>query len=322
MVVIKAVIAIPTVIPPFSIFLTVKLVTIATAIFLLCAVFTTEIRLITAIIGFYGAAVDTNGRARVVYMVALGDALGCNYGTMLNRSHVAIHCARAMNIYICNTSSVISNGIEPTALIFISKGIAIGPTGRTELAQPVKNKGIECSLLVGIALYAGHNVVINDEKRTPLLIGPRVTRNGLKGYVAIKVCYYYKRRVHALNGATTIAALVAPVHTGLPVIVIIAHGHVIHRVDRKTHSAMIGLLVEATGMREAELLETGEVIGSCDLGKHLYRLTTSINMENLTIGHREVKRRSSIRVASKIGDIAKTIIHLTFTAPRTSKASG
>jgi hypothetical protein len=297
-------------------------VTTATTIFLLCAVFTTEIRLITAIIGIYGAAVDTNGRARVIYMIALGNALGCNYGTMLNSSHVAIHCARATNIYICNTSSVISSGIKPVALIFIGKRIAVSSIGGTELAQPIKDKGIECGLLVGVTLYTGHNVVIDDKEGTPLLIRPRVTRNGLKGFVAIEVCYYYKGGIHALDSATTIATPIAPVHTGLPVIVIVTHGHIIHGVDRETHGAVVGLLVEATGMREAELLETGEVIGSCDLGKHLYRLTASINMENLTIGHREVKRRSSIRVASKIGDIAKTIIHLTFTAPRTSKASG
>jgi hypothetical protein len=218
-------------------------------------------------------------------------------------------------------NSVISSGIKPVALIFISKRIAVSPIGGTELAQPIKDKSIECCLLVGIALYAGHDVVIDDKEGAPLLIRPRVTRNGLKGFVAIEVCYYYKGGIHALDSATTIATPIAPVHTGLPVIIIVTHGHVIHGVDRETHSAMVSLLVEATGMRETELLKAGEIISLCDLGKHLYRLTASIDMENLTIGQREVKRRSSIRVASKDTRIAKPIIHLCFRSPSTTKTT-
>jgi hypothetical protein len=152
----------------------------------------------------------------------------------------------------------------------------------SELAQPLKHDAVKFGRFIGILAYTGDDVWSNDEELTPLFAVPLIVTDVHRIAIALKVSYYDTGRVHHLDGSLSIVTSILPAHTRAPTAVVIAHSHIVKRMNGDTKLTIKLLLVKALRMCYSELLIACEIKFSCDFTKHLTCLTAGIDIDNVS----------------------------------------
>jgi hypothetical protein len=112
-----------------------------------------------------------------------------------------------------------------TFIIIVAKTAIFG-----KLLKPSGNILTQPRMIVGVCLNVGNEFRMDNKKFTPNLRVPTVLQLVSR---VLKVCDNNVGRVHHLYGASSIAALIYPLHTAIPAFAVITHGHVVKRMDRQ-----------------------------------------------------------------------------------------
>ena len=169
----------------------------------------------------------------------------------------------------------------------------------SQLAKPVDTLSCETIVLIRITLDAYDALRLHNEELTPLLVVP-VLIVETHIFLTTEVSNHNTVGVHHLNRATAIATTITPRHTRVPVVIIVGHSHIVHRVDRKTKLAFQHLLVQYAGMAKTELLKALNLVRSRNLTKNLHRLTTTLYLNRLAaIRHIHSKAVAFVNILRK-----------------------
>ena len=164
-------------------------------------------------------------------------------------ANIVIHIVSLERETIISIKQVITRG-----LVFPAKIL------QSQLTNPVNS--FHSNAVVGIRILAikQDNILIYNDPSTPLLRVP-VSATDIRHHVlAGQIGADNHRAIHHFDGAHTIAALVIPAHTAIPVIDIIGSRSIVEGMDRQMKGATYTLLVQNLRMRNAERFKIGSHI--------------------------------------------------------------
>ena len=110
-----------------------------------------------------------------------------------------------------------------------------------KLLNPVNDNFFKSLVLIWVSLNRSYNIIMYNNKSSPFLIRQLIfiIITKIERVFCFNISCKDNRRVHHLNCAGPIAALIEPVHARCPVAVIVTRTHKINRCDRKAEFFLI-----------------------------------------------------------------------------------
>ena len=167
-------------------------------------------------------------------------------------------------------------GIAESIRLFIP---FLGMSRRKQLIKPVSNYLIKRSRAIRIAFDIRYQIRSYHIQAAPLFIIPHILSIVINEHWMrrFQISYYDTITVHHFNSSQTIAASLLPRHTRAPIAIIIAHGHIVKRMNRKTESTIENSSIRTHRLTSTELFELfirHEMQNTVQLSQRLHRLTT------------------------------------------------
>ena len=163
-------------------------------------------------------------------------------------------------------------------IIIIAKTAIFG-----KLLKPSRNILTQPGIIIRVCLNIGNEFRMDDKKLTPNLRVPVVLQlmSGM-----LEVCDDNVGRVHHFYGASSIAALIHPLHTAIPAFAVITHGHIIKGVDRQAESTLGLFGSHCLGMGLAYSFPAIQIIFFRQLAQDSSDFSTGANLKSFLVRKR------------------------------------
>ena len=149
-----------------------------------------------------------------------------------------------------NSTTQFTNLIFKIVMDFIQMLSVRTPTKvmLSKVFKPLQTNTIKIFALIRIRLNTNNNILINNKQLSPTLIVPLfifiTVKKQIHIFIVAQIGNYNIRRVHHFYSAFTILTTALPIHTRFPAAIIVAHGHIIKRMNRKTQVSLNILLIK------------------------------------------------------------------------------
>ena len=128
-------------------------------------------------------------------------------------------------------------------------------TFSSQLFKPLNDLQTQILIMIRIVLNTGNDIMVNNKQLTPLLTIPIVIAN-THTIITRQICNYHASGVHHFHSTLTITTFIFPRHTAFPTISVVAHSHIVKRMNGNSQLTAKVFLVQNLGVTDSEIFPT------------------------------------------------------------------